>query len=201
IASPLLEDVAIDGATGILINVTGGPGMGLHEINAASSLIEEAADEDANIIFGAVIDDTVPDGELRVTVIATGLDDERQRRTPPERPTRRTDAREDDFRPEQIEIEHVARSRPPEPGLEPVPSQAQAGGVAPEAPPHPASAREGVPATRHDELAADAIARADAGFDSPFEEDELDTPAFLRKRDHGEDDDRETPAFLRRAQD
>ncbi len=203
ISSPLLEDLRVDGARGVLINITGNGDMTLFEVNEASMLIQEAAHEDANIIFGAVIDDTVPDGELRVTVIATGLDDERQRRTPPERPTRRTDAREDDFRPEQIEIEHVARSRPPEPepGLEPVPSQAQAGGVAPAAPPHPASAREGVPATRHDELAADAIARADAGFDSPFEEDELDTPAFLRKRDQGEDDDRETPAFLRRAQD
>ncbi|MEO1172509.1 MAG: cell division protein FtsZ [Myxococcota bacterium] len=72
VSSPLLEDVSIDGATGILINVTGGPDMGLHEINAASTLIQEAADDDANIIFGAVVDESM--GEtLKVTVIATGF--------------------------------------------------------------------------------------------------------------------------------
>jgi cell division protein FtsZ len=73
VSSPLLEDVSIDGATGILINVTGGPAMTLHEIHAASSLIQEAADEDANIIFGSVIDENMGD-EIKVTVIATGFD-------------------------------------------------------------------------------------------------------------------------------
>ncbi|MEL6545019.1 MAG: cell division protein FtsZ [Myxococcota bacterium] len=73
VSSPLLEDVSIDGATGILINVTGGPDMGLHEINAASTLIHEAADEDANIIFGSVIDESMGD-TVKVTVIATGFD-------------------------------------------------------------------------------------------------------------------------------
>ena len=73
VSSPLLEDVSIDGATGILINVTGGPAMTLHEIHQASSLIQEAADEDANIIFGSVIDEAMGD-ELKVTVIATGFD-------------------------------------------------------------------------------------------------------------------------------
>lgn len=72
ISSPLLENVAIDGATGIIINVTGGPDLSLHEINEASTLITEAADENAEIIFGAVIDDAM--GEtIRVTVIATGF--------------------------------------------------------------------------------------------------------------------------------
>jgi cell division protein FtsZ len=73
VASPLLEDVTIDGATGILINVTGGPAMTLHEIHEASTLIQEAADEDANIIFGSVIDESMGD-EIKVTVIATGFD-------------------------------------------------------------------------------------------------------------------------------
>ncbi len=73
VSSPLLEDVSIDGATGILINVTGGPDMTLHEIHDASSLIQEAAHEDANIIFGSVIDETMGD-EIKVTVIATGFD-------------------------------------------------------------------------------------------------------------------------------
>jgi len=73
ISSPLLEDVSIQGATGILINITGGPDLGLHEVNEASSLIQQAAHEDANIIFGSVIDPNIGD-EVRITVIATGFD-------------------------------------------------------------------------------------------------------------------------------
>src|SRR6476469_4372200 len=73
IASPLLEDVNSEGATGILINITGGADLGLHEVNEASSLIQQAAHEDANIIFGSVIDPNLSD-EVRITVIATGFD-------------------------------------------------------------------------------------------------------------------------------
>lgn len=72
IASPLLEDVSINGATGIIINITGGPDMTLFEVNEASSLITEEADENAEIIFGSVIDEDLKD-EVRVTVIATGF--------------------------------------------------------------------------------------------------------------------------------
>ncbi|MBX2994487.1 MAG: cell division protein FtsZ [Bdellovibrionaceae bacterium] len=74
ISSPLLENIKIDGATGIIINVTGGPDLSLFEVNEASTLITEAAHEDAEIIFGAVIDDSMTD-EVRVTVIATGFSD------------------------------------------------------------------------------------------------------------------------------
>jgi cell division protein FtsZ len=73
ISSPLLEDVSITGATGILINITGGPDLTLHEVNEASTLIQNAAHEDANIIFGSVIDPNLTD-EVRITVIATGFD-------------------------------------------------------------------------------------------------------------------------------
>lgn len=73
ISSPLLEDVNITGATGILINITGGPDLTLFEVNEASTLIQEAAHEDANIIFGSVIDANLVD-EVRITVIATGFD-------------------------------------------------------------------------------------------------------------------------------
>jgi len=72
ISSPLLENISIDGAKGIIINVTGGPNLSLYEVNEASTLITEAADEDAEIIFGAVIDERLTD-EVRVTVIATGF--------------------------------------------------------------------------------------------------------------------------------
>lgn len=78
ISSPLLENIKIDGATGIIINVTGGPDLSLYEVNEASTLITEAAHEDAEIIFGAVIDDSMTD-EVRVTVIATGFADPEKR--------------------------------------------------------------------------------------------------------------------------
>jgi cell division protein FtsZ len=75
ISSPLLEEATIEGAKGVLINITGGLDLTLYEVNEASSIIREAADEDANIIFGAVIDETMRD-EMKITVIATGFDKE-----------------------------------------------------------------------------------------------------------------------------
>ena len=73
ISSPLLEDLSIDGAKGILINISGGMNMGLHEVDEASQIVKEKAHDDANIIFGAVLDDSM-DEEIRITVIATGFD-------------------------------------------------------------------------------------------------------------------------------
>tara|TARA_Y100001970_G_scaffold286052_1_gene407285 strand:+ start:473 stop:2014 length:1542 start_codon:yes stop_codon:yes gene_type:complete len=72
ISSPLLEDISIDGATGIIINITGNDSLTMHETNEAVTLIMEAADDDAEIIFGTVIDEEMTD-EIKVTVIATGL--------------------------------------------------------------------------------------------------------------------------------
>jgi cell division protein FtsZ len=72
INSPLLEDVIISGAKGVLVNVTGSPDMTLYEVNEATTVIYDAAGSDANIIFGAVIDPALDD-EIRVTVIATGF--------------------------------------------------------------------------------------------------------------------------------
>jgi len=78
VSSPLLE-TAIDGATGILLNITGGPDIGLFEVNEAAEVVTSAADQNANIIFGAVIDEAMGD-EVRVTVIATGFGGQRRRR-------------------------------------------------------------------------------------------------------------------------
>jgi cell division protein FtsZ len=78
ISSPLLENVKINGATGIIINVTGGPDLSLYEVNEAAQLIIDSASEDAEVIFGAVIDNTLTD-EIRVTVIATGFNHEEKR--------------------------------------------------------------------------------------------------------------------------
>jgi cell division protein FtsZ len=94
INSPLLEDVSINGATGILVNITGGPDLTLAEVNEACSLVQEAADPDCNIIFGSVIDANMGD-EVRITVIATGFQTrDAVAAQPPvthHRPVRRTD--------------------------------------------------------------------------------------------------------------
>jgi len=73
ISSPLLEDASVDGARGVIINVTGGPDMALMEVNEALTIIQEAAHEDANIIFGAVVDPQLH-GRVKITVIATGFE-------------------------------------------------------------------------------------------------------------------------------
>ena len=78
ISSPLLEDATIDGARGVLINITGGPGMTLYEVSEASNLIHETAHEEANIIFGTVIDESMGES-IKVTVIATGFRESRGR--------------------------------------------------------------------------------------------------------------------------
>ena len=86
ISSPLLEDITICGARGILINITGGADLTLYEVNEASTLVQEEAHEEANIIFGAVIDENLRE-EMRVTVIATGFGraEEREERIPESR--------------------------------------------------------------------------------------------------------------------
>jgi cell division protein FtsZ len=81
VSSPLLE-ASIEGATGILLNVTGGPEIGLFEVNEAAEVVTGAADQNANVIFGAVIDESLGD-EVRVTVIATGFGPQRARRRRP----------------------------------------------------------------------------------------------------------------------
>ena len=83
VSSPLLE-ASVEGATGILLNITGGSDLGLFEVNEAAEVVTGAADRNANVIFGAVIDDAMGD-EVRVTVIATGFDG-RYRRERRERP-------------------------------------------------------------------------------------------------------------------
>ncbi len=198
ISSPLLEDVSIDGARGVLINITGGPDMTLYEVNEASTLVQEAAHEEANIIFGAVIDETVPEGEIRVTVIATGLDDGRVRvgdRSP-------TSATVDELRP-------LEAPAPLAPAPEPTPLTAA------ELQTHE-SIQIRTPETQIqtpeemglsvDPPQPEVVDRISAPeeFISPFE-DELDVPTFLRRRRRDEnlddEEDRDEPAFLRRSAD
>jgi cell division protein FtsZ len=88
ISSPLLEE-SVDGATGILLNITGGKDLGLFEVHDAAEIIQNEADPNANIIFGAVIDETMSD-EVRVTVIGTGFDHRAGGRTSTRRDSRAT---------------------------------------------------------------------------------------------------------------
>ncbi|WP_457570454.1 cell division protein FtsZ [Desulfovulcanus sp.] len=82
ITSPLLEDVSIDGAKGVLMNVTCGPDLTIDEVSEAANIIHEAAHDDAKIYFGTVFDQNVGD-EMRITVIATGIEDERDKKAEP----------------------------------------------------------------------------------------------------------------------
>jgi cell division protein FtsZ len=185
ISSPLLEDVSIEGARGVLINITGGADMTLWEVNEASSLVQEAAHEDANIIFGAVIDDKIAPGEIRVTVIATGLDDDRARvGDDRERERDRRERGRESERERERERGSVAELRPLR-------------REAPAAPPPPAAREVAPPPAPPQRTEAKA-----EDFVSPFE-DELDIPTFLRRRreEASADDDREVPAFLRRSAD
>ncbi len=85
IASPLLDEGTVEGAKGILINITGGPDLSLHEVEEATSIIQRGADPDANIIFGAVINESVSE-EIVVTVIATGFEGKPKAEIEPPKP-------------------------------------------------------------------------------------------------------------------
>ncbi len=199
ISTPLLEDLSIEGAHGVLINITGGPDLTLFEVNEASTLIQEAAHEDANIIFGAVIDESMPKGEIRVTVIATGLDDGRVRRG------RDRDLRYEDtgnvtpLRRESVAVAiPIAVERPPaaeqrpQPAPAPPAGQPAFAGMDPAA--EPARPRE-LPRPKPADLPA-----SDEWL-SPYE-DELDVPTFLRRGQLVDDaEDADEPAFLRRSAD
>jgi len=81
ISSPLLEDANVQGARGVIINITGGPDLTLAEVSEASEIIHDAAHEDANIIFGAVVNPQM-EGKIKITVIATGFDPVRNAMAP-----------------------------------------------------------------------------------------------------------------------
>jgi cell division protein FtsZ len=103
ISSPLLEE-SVEGATGILLNITGGKDLGLFEVNEAAEMVTSAADKNSNIIFGSVIDESLTD-EVRVTVIATGFDGGGgPRRTTSARPGSRRDVVMDDRSRRELEI-------------------------------------------------------------------------------------------------
>ena len=205
ISSPLLEDVTLDGATGLLVNITGGSCLTLHEVDEAVSMAQAAADPDANIIFGSVVDERM-DGEVKITVIATGFARAEGGRIRPSQP-----------RQVSLPVTSVAsvrRETPPPlptaprsaPASAPATAPAEAR-AAPAARPAPtARATPGRPLTtrsvqmpdvddvppmpKHHPAPAPATVRATREV-SPYkdgDEDQFDIPAFLRRGGQGPKD-------------
>ncbi len=172
IASPLLEAGAIDGARGILINITGSNSLKLAEVQQACTIIQGAAHEDANIIFGAVLDEKMKDA-VKITVIATGFKEEDMRRA----------RRHENYDPVILSREvsrEVSRQRDrfhvPEPVPEPVFE------------PEPAFEPDRAPVAFQESAAGDgshaAAISVEAMRSAPpnYQAEDLDVPAFLRKR-------------------
>jgi cell division protein FtsZ len=174
VMSPLLE-VNITGARGILFNVTGGSDLGLFEVNEAAEVIKEAADPEANIIFGTVIDDRMRD-EVKVTVIATGFDATRKPRPASRAVTAASEVATGieaslDERSREI-LAEIERDRAERQALE---------DQMPEASPFAAGEKPAETATRANER--QPIPVRGAGLDRPtYGETDLDIPSFLRRK-------------------
>ena len=159
ISSPLLEDMTINGASGVLINITGGPDLSLHEVSEVSSIIHDAAGEDANIIFGTVLDPDMK-GEIRVTVIATGI------------------GGRGGFRP-RIEAARTARSDSPLRAVPDEPAFAEVGARAPSRE-EPAGRTAEEPEEERAEGLDDLLSILD--LTRGADKSNLDVPAFMRRQ-------------------
>ena len=166
IASPLLESGAIDGARGILINITGSASLKLAEVQQACSIIQSAAHEDANIIFGAVLDEKMKDS-VKITVIATGFREVNRRKHEEIRPSFATSHDEAmDFRDSVGPAQAVAEPQ------RVVPAMLEEQAVMAE----PASV---MARSSGEVISLDTVRTA---MVANFEQDDLDVPTFLRKR-------------------
>jgi cell division protein FtsZ len=167
ISSPLLEAGAIDGARGILINITGSSSLKLAEVNEASTIIQSAAHEDANIIFGAVQDEKMQD-ELKITVIATGFKND-----VPARKDRTVNAAQAAISTARSASAYQVQSAPP------VQRAVNGGPVS-----HSAQAAHAVAPTRVVAPARESpnLATMTESIRTAVEYDDLDVPAFIRKR-------------------
>ncbi|HLX84296.1 MAG TPA: cell division protein FtsZ [Terriglobales bacterium] len=178
IASPLLEAGAIDGARGILINITGSNSLKLAEVQQACTIIQGAAHEDANIIFGAVLDEKMKD-TVKVTVIATGFREADMRRA----------RQHENYDPVIISRErthHVSREfslddfDEPRPQVQPEPVFEPETAFIPES--APVAFQESVSTSAAASHSADVISLDAMRSGAPSYEEDLDVPAFLRKR-------------------
>jgi len=166
IASPLLEAGAIDGARGILINITGSSSLKLAEVQQACTIIQSAAHDDANIIFGAVLDEKMKDS-VKITVIATGF-----REVPAMR--RRQQEMHNSFAATHAEMMDFPEPAPaPRFEPDPVPERIMMENTAVE--PEPV----GLAQVEQANASVDVVRST---MTASFEPDNLDVPAFLRKR-------------------
>src|SRR5205807_9978777 len=172
IASPLLEAGAIDGARGILINITGSSSLKLAEVQQACSIIQSAAHDDANIIFGAVLDEKMKDS-VKITVIATGFRELPASRVRHE--TRSFAAAHDDA----MDFPEPMSPAEPMPMHEPVMSARGGSEPGMEEQPFVVSAAPAVAHTSGEVISLDSMRNA---MVANFEQNDLDVPAFLRKR-------------------
>jgi len=163
IASPLLEAGAIDGARGILINITGSSSLKLAEVQQACIIIQGAAHEEANIIFGAVLDEKMKDA-VKITVIATGFSEGEIRST------RRHEA----FDPIIVSRHHERRM--PEPVMEPEPAFEPEPTFEPD--PKPTMIQESAVAPAAEVISLEAMRTPPPAYAA----EDLDVPAFMRKR-------------------
>jgi cell division protein FtsZ len=175
IASPLLEAGAIDGARGILINITGSNSLKLAEVQQACTIIQGAAHEDANIIFGAVLDEKMKDA-VKITVIATGFKEADMRRP-------RQHENYDPVIVSRDTSRHVSRQRDyfhaPEPVAEPEPIFEPEPSFQPD--PAPVAFQES--ASANSSFAGEVISFDGMRSPAPnYQSEDLDVPAFLRKR-------------------
>ena len=169
VSSPLLEDSSVNGARGVIINVTGGPDLSLMEVNEASCVIQEAAHEDANIIFGAVIDPNLT-GKVKITVIATGFDRKASSRAVPAAAV-------------QTPVDltsystHLARTEAAEaePAMQTMPSKQLSNSITP--PPLTVNRRPALELSLPIQGAAAGKDEGGLDLSSPF-----DVPAFLRRQ-------------------
>ena len=167
ISSPLLENVSIGGARGVLINITGGEDMTLHDVNTATSLIYETSGNDANIIFGAVVDPNMK-GKIRVTVIATGLGEKQAAKHVAEK--------------KAAEIENAVTAKPMSLFDEEVAAPTR------QAPAQPVEAAAALHSPQHADYETNRLKRVANGGSSRqrvpmFSEDDRSIPAYIRRLD------------------
>jgi cell division protein FtsZ len=171
VTSPLLDDISVEGATGVLINIVGGPDLKMREIQEAASLVQEQAHEDANIIFGAIIDETLGEN-VKVTVIATGFDGEHEVMMDAA-PSRASVA------PQSI-ASAQSRSAPPHAAMRPSMEAVAASRRPPAPPPHYLRGDE---ARASSSVPARPVARTLPGQDIfPAMDHDWDVPAFQRNQ-------------------
>ena len=193
INSPLLE-TTMEGAKGVLISVAGGSDLGLMEVNNAASIVEEKADEDANIIFGTIIDDNLGD-EVRVTIIATGFDEKANARPQAPGQEQAGQGSTQVVETQQVQVEPAAAAETPTPA----PSSSSLFESSDRQEPAEAPvAEEYTPRHRYDESRGGLFTNSDRGSDRDYDREYRTTRRYEDTRDsRGGDDDLDVPDFLR----